>query len=179
MYEKALNRTFRWTSYTAGAIILGLGVAVFFIPRGEPGLLSNVMGAGLLLVGANYATPFFSLRNAPLKPKWLLAAAIIHAVFGALFIARVQALFFAFGIFIGLWLVFVACAHVYAAFANRRNGVKKWWPCLVSSLLFVTFAAVSFGLSSGHPSVESFFASFATISSGLVIALEGRVVYEN
>ena len=171
------NKTARWTFYTAGVILVFIGILAILNPI--IAILSTAvsMGIGFLLVGANYLVPYFSMRNNPLRPKWLLPLGVIDIVFGVLFITNIGLAMLALLTMLGAWMLLAGCMKLYASFAVKAAGAKKWWMMAISAVLMIV---LSFLLLS-NPAVEGFFlallAGSSLIAAGALIIAEGRMIY--
>jgi uncharacterized membrane protein HdeD (DUF308 family) len=174
-FESGFKKTVRWTLFTAGGVIILVGAL---------GALSRVfsiisppsaLGVGLIFSGLNYLVPYFALKNSKIRPKWLMVLGGVDAIFGILFLTRLGLLPFRLPTLIGLWIIFVACARVYMAFANFRAGVGKWWVTLTVSAYMVLASA---SMMANSADTASLLAWNALIVTGLFIINEGRKLFE-
>ncbi|MDR1132608.1 MAG: DUF308 domain-containing protein [Synergistaceae bacterium] len=173
-FLKGFKRTVRWTLFTSGAIIVIMGVLGAFnsvFPAISPPF---VMGWGLIVSGLNYFVAYFSLRKAPVRVAWFFVLAAVDAVFGLLFLTRVGLFLFKLPILVGLWIVFLGCARLYAAYLNYRAGISCWWITLtVCGYAALAAAAVMANSSDSLPLLSW----NALIMTGLFILNEGRKLF--
>jgi uncharacterized membrane protein HdeD (DUF308 family) len=173
-FQKGFKMTVRWTLFTAGAIIIVMGVLGALSPVFPAISPSFVMGCGLIVSGANYFVPYIALRAAPLRPRWFLVLAVIDAVFGVLFLTRIGLILFKLPILVGLWMVFLCCARFYMAYLNRKAHIPCWWITLtVCGYAALAAAAV---MSNSSDSL-SLFSWNAFIMTGLFMVNEGRKLF--
>ncbi|MDR1510165.1 MAG: DUF308 domain-containing protein [Synergistaceae bacterium] len=174
MLDDGLRKTFRWTLYTDGAIIIVLGVlgalGRMFSAISPP----TVMGVGLLAESLNYFVPYMALKNSKFRPVWLAAFGVIDVVFAALFLLRVGLLLFSLPVLIGLWMIFAACLRAYMAYSNRRAGISKWWITAVSCA-YMIFASAAMMAGAAQP--MSLLSWNALVMTGVFIINEGRKLF--
>jgi uncharacterized membrane protein HdeD (DUF308 family) len=174
MLDPGLRKTFRWTLFTDGVIIIVLGV-LGAIGRMFPAISPPVvMGVGLLISGLNYFVPYLALKNSKFRPMWLVAFGVIDVVFAALFLLRVGLLLFSLPILIGLWMIFVACIRVYMVYSNRRAGIAKWW---ITAVTCAYMAFASAAMMAGTAQSMSLLSWNALIMTGVFIINEGRKLF--
>ncbi|MDR1581102.1 MAG: DUF308 domain-containing protein [Synergistaceae bacterium] len=178
-FLKGFKKTVRLTLFTAGAIIVLMGVLGILstvFPAISPAF---VMGWGLIVSAANYFVPYITLRAAPLRPKWFFVLAVIDAVFGAiflvcLFLARFELVLFKLPALVGLWMVFHGCARLYMAYLNRKAHVACWWITLTvcGNAVFAAFTMMR------NPSDSfSLFSWIPLVTMGIFIVNEGRKLF--
>ncbi|MDR3279271.1 MAG: DUF308 domain-containing protein [Synergistaceae bacterium] len=171
MYDPGINKTIRWTLYTAGGIFALVGIFAALHPAFAISAISTLVGVGLLISSANHVVPYFSLKNSPLRPRWLLASAVVDAIYGVVFVSPLGGKFFA--TFVGLWILFFACARVYMAYVNWVLRASKWWTtpaCCVVMLIVAVFLLV-------NPNIWMIFTGAALIGVGVLTIIEGRLLY--
>jgi uncharacterized membrane protein HdeD (DUF308 family) len=171
------NKTARWTFYTAGTILVFIGVLAISYPL--IAILSTVIsvGAGFLIAGANYLVPYFSMKNNPLRPKWFLPLGMLDIVFGALFITNIGLAVLAISTLLGAWMLLTGCLRLYASLAVKAAGITRWWMMTINAVLMIALSLLLLS----HPDTESFFLAFlagASLSAaGVLIIAEGRIIY--
>ena len=171
-FEPGFKKTVRWTLFTAGGIIVIMGLLCALNPvLGSPAQIS-VMGVGLLVSGLNYFVPYFALKNSQIRPKWLMLLGVVDAAFGVLFISRMGLLLFKPLLLAGIWLIFAACLRVYMAFANFRERIPMWWMTLAVSVCMIAAAAVVMSVPS-----DAALAWCALIIPGIFVIQEGRKLF--
>jgi len=171
MYEQGVNRTIRWTLYTAGGLFVLLGILTAAHPMFAMRTLSTIIGVGLIISAANHLIPYLSLRRYSLRPKWLLALGLVDAVYGIIFVTPLGPVFFA--TFVGLWILFVACARSYMAYLNRAAGAPKWWVtlvCCAAMLIGAMFLLI-------HPAAWMIIIGAMLVAVGILVIVEGRALY--
>ncbi|MDR0654610.1 MAG: DUF308 domain-containing protein [Synergistaceae bacterium] len=179
-FQKGFKRTVRWTLFTAGAIIVLIGVlgilSLMFLAISP----SRVLGLGLIVSGLNYFVPYISLRKARLRPKWFLVLAAVDAVFGMLFLTRLGLFLFnnKFPILVGLWMVFLGCARIYMAYCNYKAKIPCWWITL-TVCGYAVFAAATVMNSSDplRPLSLPLLSWGAFVMTGMFIVNEGRKLF--
>jgi uncharacterized membrane protein HdeD (DUF308 family) len=132
------------------------------------------VGAGLIFSGINYFVPYLALKHSKIRPKWFMVLGALDAVFGILFLTGLGLIPFRFPTLVGIWIIFVACARVYMAFANFRAGVGKWWVTLTVSAYMVLASA---SMMANAADTISLLAWNALIVTGLFIVNEGRKLF--
>jgi uncharacterized membrane protein HdeD (DUF308 family) len=173
-FRKGFKRTVRWTLFTAGAIIVLMGVLGALSPVLPAISTSFVMGWGLVVSGANYFVPYIALRASPSRPGWFFVLAVVDAVFGVLFLTRLGLVLFKFSALVGLWMVFIGCARVYMAYLNYKAHIPCWWITLtVCGYAAIAAAAVMANASDSLPLLSW----NALIMTGLFIVNEGRKLF--
>jgi uncharacterized membrane protein HdeD (DUF308 family) len=174
MLDPGLRKTFRWTLFTDGVIIIVLGV-LGALGRMFPAISpSMVMGAGLLIDGLNYFVPYAALKNSKFRPIWLVAFGVVDVVFAAMFLFRVGLLLFSFPVLTGLWMIFAACLRAYMAYVNHRAGIAKWWITAVSCV-YMVFASAAMMTGAAQP--MPLLSWNALIMTGVFIINEGRKLF--
>jgi uncharacterized membrane protein HdeD (DUF308 family) len=171
------NKTARWTFCTAGAILVFIGILAILNPLITIVSTAVSMGIGFLLAGANYLVPYFSMRNNPLRPKWLLPLGVIDIVFGVLFITNIVLAMLALSTMLGAWMLLAGCLKLYASFAVKAAGARKWWMMTISAVLMLALSCLLLS----NPAVEGLFlallAGSSLTASGILLIAEGRVIY--
>jgi uncharacterized membrane protein HdeD (DUF308 family) len=175
--DYAFNKIARWTFYTAGAILAIIGILAILHPLIALVSMAVSMGVGFLFTGANYLVPYLSMKNNPLRPKWLLPLGVVDIAFGALFITNMGLALLAISTLLGAWMLLAGCLKLYVSVGLKAAGTPKWWMMTISAALMI---ALSFLLLS-HPAVEGFFLAILTGVSlsvtGALIITEGRMIY--
>jgi uncharacterized membrane protein HdeD (DUF308 family) len=171
-FEPGFRKTVRWTLFTAGGIIVIMGLLCALNPILRSPAQITAMGVGLLVSGLNYFVPYFALKNSRLRPKWLMLLGVADAAFGVLFISRVVLLLFKPLQLTGIWLIFVACLRVYMAFVNFRERIPAWWITLTVSACMLVAAAVMMSVSA-----DTALAWCALIITGVFVINEGRKLF--
>jgi hypothetical protein len=174
MLDPGLKKTFRWTLFTDGVIIILLGVLGALGRRFLAISPPKVMGVGLLIAGLNYFVPYAALKNSKFRPVWLVAFSVVYAAFGMLFLLGVGDLFFSLPVLTGLWMIFTACSRAYMAYSNFRAGIAKWW-ITVFSCAYMLFASST--MMSGAGQSMSLPSWIALIMTGVFIINEGRKLF--
>jgi uncharacterized membrane protein HdeD (DUF308 family) len=171
------KRTARWTLYTAGVIYLMLGALLasrpFFIDISP----SVFMGTGMIIAGINYFVPYFSLKNNPMRPVWLMLFGVIDAIFGIIFISRIWLLLFSLTTIIGAWMILIALIRVYMARQIKGSGGFGWKHAL-AGVAVITLVGL---LLLSNRGIAEFWGLLLTgaslIGVGCVTLMEGRVIY--
>ena len=174
MLDPGLKKTFRWTLFTDGVIIIVIG-ALGALGRMLPAISPPVvMGAGLLIASLNYFVPYAALKNSKFRPSWLVAFGVLDVLFAARFLLRAGLLLFSFPVLTGLWMIFAACLRAYMAYSNCRCGIAKWWITAVSCA-YMLFASAS--MMTGAAQTMSLLSWNALIMTGVFIINEGRKLF--
>jgi uncharacterized membrane protein HdeD (DUF308 family) len=173
-FQKGFKKTVRWTLFTAGAIIVLMGVLGVLSPALPSISPSFVMGLGLIVSVANYFVPYIALRAAPLRPRWFFVLAAVDSVFGVLFLTRLGLLLFKFPTLLGIWMVFLGCARLYMTYLNYKAKIPCWWITLtVCGYAAVAAAAVMANSSDTLPLLSW----NALVMTGFFIVNEGRKLF--
>ncbi|MDR1019744.1 MAG: DUF308 domain-containing protein [Synergistaceae bacterium] len=171
------NKTARWTFYTAGAILVFVGMLSLLNPIVTLASIGVSIGLGLLLAGANYLVPYFSMRQNPLRPKWFLPLGVADLAFGVLFITHIALAVITLSTLLGAWMLLSGALKLYSSFLIRSAGVPKWWMMAASAVLMLI---LSFVLLS-NPALEGLFLAVLTgvslVSAGVLFIAEGRLIY--
>lgn len=172
-----INRTGRWTLYAAGAILIFMGALAILEPLYAVVSASVFMGFGFLLSGVNNLIPYFTTKNDPLRPKWLLPLGIIDIVLGVFFLSHIWAAMFAITTLVGVWLLLTGCMRIYAASAVRGAGAQKWWLVLLNGVILILASAVLLSNPVSATVGMAWLAGIALVGTGVLMIAEGRVVY--
>ncbi len=171
------NKTARWTFYTSGAILILLGLVAFLNPMLSAVTLGVCMGIGFLLAGFNNLVPYFSMRDNPLRPKWLLPLAILDIALGALFLTRIGLALFTLSTLLGCWVFFVGAMRLWMSFQIKAMGNAKWWLMTASGALLLLCALVLLFNPFAAMFAVTLIVGFVLIVAGLLIIAEGKLIY--
>jgi uncharacterized membrane protein HdeD (DUF308 family) len=172
-----LNRTARWTLYTAGVIYLILGALLasrpFFIDFSPAALI----GVGMIIAGANSLVPHFSIGNNPLRPVWFLPIGVIDVIFGIVFISRIGLLFFSMTTIIGAWMILAALIRVHMARQLKGAGDAGWRYALASAAVITAVALLLFSNRGLAEFWELLLTGSSLVGVGCIMLIEGRMIY--
>lgn len=177
MDARNFNKTARWTFYTSGAILILLGLVAFLNPMLSAVTLGVCMGIGFLIAGFNNLVPYFSMRDNPLRPKWLLPLGILDIVLGALFLTRIGLAFFALSTLLGFWILLVGVMRLWMSFQVKAAGNEKWWLMTASGALLLLCALILLSNPFAAAFAVTFLVGFVLVMAGLVIIFEGKLIY--
>lgn len=171
------NKTARWTFYTTGVILIAVGIISLMNPSATIFSAAIFMGIGLILTGINELVPYFSMRNNPERPGWLLLLGILDILVGVLLVTRIGLAVFTLLTLVAVWVMFSGLLRIYVSFTLKSAGIEKWWLMLVSGILMAIAAVVLFM----NPFVAAYTVVFmigvTLIGMGVLIIAEGRTIY--
>lgn len=177
MDEHHFNKTARWTFYTTGGILIILGIILLLNPLFSAAALGICAGIGFLIAGLNNLVPYFSMRDNPLRAKWLLPLGVIDLVIGALFITRIGLAAFTISTLLALWIFSVGVIRLWMSFQIKAAGNGKWWMTMASGALLLLCALTLFSNPFAAAFAVTFVAGIVLIMVGCVVIAEGRLVY--
>lgn len=172
--DHELNKTARWTFYTAAVIFAILGVLSTLHPYWLVVSAPVFLGIGFLISGINCLVPYFSMKEHPERLNWLLPFGIVDITFGLFFISRIALSIFRPSTLVVAWILLQGLVRIYSLWRLKAAGLEKWWVMLVTSVsmiaasLLLFFKPADFGLWVGMPMLAV---------AGAVYA-EGRIMYE-
>jgi uncharacterized membrane protein HdeD (DUF308 family) len=172
-----LNKTVRWTFFTTGAILIILGVLSIIYPFVVLLTTAVFMGVGFLLSGLNNLIPYFSMRDNPLRPQWLLPLGIVDVIFGLFFLSHIGLAVFALTTLLGVWVLLTGCLRAYISFKIKAAGAQKWWMMLLSAAAMLALSAALLA----NPGVEgvllALLAGLSLMIAGAAVIAEGKLIY--
>jgi uncharacterized membrane protein HdeD (DUF308 family) len=175
--DYGFNKTARWTFYTAGAILVFIGVLSVLNPLITLVSTAVSMGVGFLLAGVNYVVPYLSMKKNPDRPKWFLPLGVADIVFGVLFITNIGLAILTLSTLLGAWMLISGVLRLYVSVMIRSSGAPKWWMMTASgvSMIILSFLLLS------NPAIEGFMLStlvgLLLVASGALFIAEGRLIY--
>lgn len=171
------NKTARWTFYTSGAILILLGLVAFLNPMLSALTLGICMGVGFLIAGFNNLVPYFSMRDNPLRPKWLLPLGILDIVLGLLFLTRIGLAVFTLSTLLGCWILLVGAMRLWMSFQVKATGNEKWWLMTASGVLLLLCAFILFANPFAAVFAMTFLVGVVLVAAGCMIIAEGKLIY--
>ena len=177
MTSSAYNKTARWTCYTAGCIFILLGFFSVLHPFWALASTAILMGIGFLLSGINNLVPYFSMKDIPERPKWLLPMAIIDIAFGLFFLSHIGLAIFTLSTLLGAWVILGGCVRAYTAFQLKSVGAERWWLMLVSAILMIAVGAVLLANPFAAAVWVAVLVGSTLVGAGLLSIAEGRTFY--
>lgn len=177
MSDYDLNKTVRWTMYTAGVIFLFLGILSILHPFIILVSTAVFMGVGMILAGINNLVPYLTMRNNPLRPKWLLPLGIVDMAFGIVFLSHIGLAIFALTSIIGAWLLAAAATRFYIAYKLKTVGTVKWWATLATAALMVLLSLILLFVPELAELWTALLVGGSILAAGCLMIAEGRVIY--
>jgi uncharacterized membrane protein HdeD (DUF308 family) len=171
------NKTARWTFCTAGVVFVLLGILTLTRPLFVLSSVAVSMGVGFLFTGANSLVPYFSMRNNPLRPGWLLPLGVIDLIFGLLFLSRIGPAILAFTTLLGAWTLLAGFLRVWISLRVKSSGAKKWWVMLMSAFLMLALSAALLSFPRAEGVLLELLAGGSLIAVGVLMITEGRMIY--
>ena len=170
-------KTLRWTLWFTGGVLIALGLWSMTFPMEALLSLALWLGAGVCLSGINYLLPCFSLRGEALSPRWFLFLGLMDLAIGGVMLTRLGLTAIMIPIVVSLWLAGAAVVRLVTCIRLRWLRLPGWWFMLLSSLTLLACACMMFfspflaGIS-----VVMVLAG-ALVVAGVLIILEGRVIF--
>lgn len=177
MEKDGLDKTARWTFYTAGSIVIAMGILALLHPLVVVFSMAVFLGVGFILAGVNNLVPYFTIKDKALKPKWLLILGIIDIVFGILFISHIGLAVLTVTKLLGIWVALVGGMRIYIAFQVRSIGVGKWWIMLVSGAIMLAASVILLTNPVAAAVGVAMLTGFSLIGTGCLMIAEGRIMY--
>ena len=177
MAGEGVTKTARWTFYTAGGLMIVMGVVSLLHPMVALVSTAVLLGIGFLIAGLNNLVPYFTIKDPAIRPKWLLPLGIVDIVFGVVFISHIGLAMFTVTTLLGIWIALAGVMRLYIAFQLRAGGVTRWWIMLVSGVLMLIAAFLLLS----NPIVAAIgvamITGIALIGAGCLMIAEGGVIY--
>lgn len=172
-----MNKTARWTFYTAGVIFIILGFFSVFLPMVVLVSTAIFMGVGFLLAGLNNLIPYFTMRGNPLRPAWLLPLGVIDIVFGVFFLSHIWLVIFTVTMMLGIWVLLAGCVRVYISLKMKKAGIGKWWLMMINSSLMLVLSGILLSNPRAEGLVLALLTGLSLIGAGVLMITEGRMIY--
>ena len=135
------DKAWRITEIIGGTVVALLGLFALLFPDFLSGLVSILIGAGVLVIGITQIVTSVKDRACLAFPAVRLALGVILAAVGLVFICGRSTPVSLFGIFLGVWALVSGSLKLNAALLARRAGGKSTWQ-LAESVINLLFGAV-------------------------------------
>ena len=177
MAGEGVTKTARWTFYTAGGLMIFMGVFSLLHPMVALVSTAVLLGVGFIIAGLNSLVPYFTIKDPAIRPKWLLPLGIVDLAFGLIFISHIGLAVFTVTTLLGVWVGLAGALRLYIAFQLKSAGVAKWWIMLASGALMLIAAFLLLT----NPIVAAIGVAMITgaslIGAGCLMIAEGRILY--
>lgn len=127
------TRSSIWSTFI-GALMIVLGVAIWFNPLEAIVGLAVYLGVILIVTGVSYFLAYLNSRS-----NWLLAQALLDILLGVIFLSNIGLTAASLPLMFAFWSFFVGILRITAGFHLYGEGASQWFWVLLSGVLGLVF----------------------------------------
>lgn len=138
-------KRWKWSLIVLALIVMVLGICLIVWPGISAGVLCNLFGIVLLIVGAVRILCYFQRGFSALWHRYELPLGLLDALLGVYFFTRPGNVLLLLPVVVGIMILVDSVFKLQMALELKRALVRQWWSVLLLSIISILAAAVLIG----------------------------------
>lgn len=133
-------KRWKWGYWILTLLVMFLGICLILWPGISAGVLCNLMGAVLLVMGGVRMICYFQRGISALWHRYELPLGLLDALLGVYFLSHPTNVLLLLPVVVGIMILVDSAFKLQTALEVRTLGVRNWWTMLVLSIISILVA---------------------------------------
>lgn len=133
-------KKWKWRYLILTLLVMALGICLIIWPDISAGILCNLIGALLVIVGAVRIVCYFQRGISVLWHRYELPLGLLDALVGVYFFSHPANILLLLPVIVGIIIIVDSVFKLQTSLELRAMGVRRWWVTLVLAIVSILVA---------------------------------------